>query len=341
MGILLSNENNEQIKLKGKIENIKSKYILQKVFYNLEKKKLLYILKYNKQIKNRIEIDINAYKEYSEIYSLIEIEITLAKNKYGNFINIKKEDEIYYHIYFNNLKTETKRNYIGKNEKIKIIKIIIDYQVKKFNDLFNKCNCIKSIYFKKFYRNNINNMSGTFFECSSINEINLENFKTDNVTNMSSMFSGCSSLTELNLNNFNTNNVINMSSMFYGCSSLKNLNLNNFNTNNVINMCYMFSGCSSLTELDLNNFNTNNVTNMSSMFYGCSSLKELNLISFKTDNVTNMYCMFYECSLLKELNLNNFKTNNETNMSFMFSGCSNDLKMKIKTQYKNIKKVAF
>ena len=54
-----------------------------------------------------------------------------------------------------------------------------------------------------------------------------------------------------------------------------------------------------------------------------------------------MSFMFYECSSLKELNLNNFNTNNVTNMCFMFKGCSDDLKMKIKLENKNIKNEAF
>ena len=77
------------------------------------------------------------------------------------------------------------------------------------------------------------------------------------------------------------------------------------------------------------------------MFYGCSSLKELNLNSFNTNNVTDMDYMFHGCSSLKELNLNNFNTNNVSNMHEMFSGCPNDLIMKIKTRYKNIKEEAF
>ena len=89
-----------KIKIKDIFNNIKSKYILQKVFNNLMKKKSLYIIKYNKNIKERINISIKDYKEYFEIYSPIEIEIKLAKNKYGNIININKEDEKYYHIYY-------------------------------------------------------------------------------------------------------------------------------------------------------------------------------------------------------------------------------------------------
>ena len=51
--------------------------------------------------------------------------------------------------------------------------------------------------------------------------------------------------------------------------------------------------------------------------------------------------MFNGCSSLKELNLNNFNTNNVEDMEFMFNGCSNELIMKIKTQYKNVKEEAF
>ena len=57
-------------------------------------------------------------------------------------------------IYFNNNKDEIKRNFINKDEEIKII-IIIDYQIKSFEKLFYDCECIESINFKKFYRNNI------------------------------------------------------------------------------------------------------------------------------------------------------------------------------------------
>ena len=80
---------------------------------------------------------------------------------------------------------------------------------------------------------------------------------------------------------------------------------------------------------------------MSYMFRECSSLKELNLNNFNTNNVTNMSGMFNGCSSLKELNLNNFNTNNVTDMGGMFYRCPNDLIMKIKIEYKNIKEEAF
>ena len=150
------------MKSKNKYENLKNDYFLQKVFNNVEKKKLLNIVKYNKNIKKRINININDFKEHSEKYSSIEIEIKLVNNEYIEFINIEDEDEKYYHIYLNNNKEEIKMNNINIDEEIKIIKIIIDYQVKSFEELFDSCDCIESIYFKKFYRKNITNMYSMF-----------------------------------------------------------------------------------------------------------------------------------------------------------------------------------
>ena len=144
----------KQLKSTTRYENIKANYFLEKVFNNLKNGKTLNIVKYNENIKKRINININDYKEYSEKYSSIEIEIKPVSNEYGNFINIEKEeDEKYYHIYFNDNKEKVKRKYIKENEEIKIIRIIIDYQVKSFENLFFNCKYIECLYFKKFYRN--------------------------------------------------------------------------------------------------------------------------------------------------------------------------------------------
>ena len=163
-------------------------------------------MKYNKKLQKRLNINIYNYKEYSQLYSSIEIKLTLVDNR-CRFINIPDEEKEYYHIYFDNSIEEIKRYYLEDNEKVKMIKIIINYQVKSFATLFQDCVCINSIFFKKFYRINI--------------------------TDMSYMFNGCSSLKELKFSNFNTNNVINMSHMFYDCSSLKKLNLSNFCSTNL------------------------------------------------------------------------------------------------------------
>ena len=67
----------------GITSKIRSKYILQKIFNILMKKKSLDIIKYNNNIKERIDISIKDYKEYLEIYSSIEIELEPVDNKYG------------------------------------------------------------------------------------------------------------------------------------------------------------------------------------------------------------------------------------------------------------------
>ena len=202
----------------NKLRNLKSDYFIQKFFGYMPERKLLETIRYNKSIQKRIDININHYKAYSESKTSIELDIIPMKGKYGDFINIKKEDKKYFHIYFNdNKKKEIENTSLYKGDNVSKISIIIDYQIKSFSELFYDCECIESIEFKKFYRNNVTDMSGMFRGCSSLKELNLINFNTNNVTGMSSMFRGCSSLKELNLNNFNTNNVTYMSCMFRGC----------------------------------------------------------------------------------------------------------------------------
>ena len=258
-------------KSKDKYENIKADYFLELLFNNLSTKRTLDIIKYNKRLKKRTNININIYKEFSSKYSSIEIEIIPGNNKFGKFINFKKEDEKYFHIFFNDSKEEIKRNYTNKYDEAKKIKIIINYPIKSFKNLFDECKSIESIYFKQFIRNNINNMSGMFYRCLSLKDINFSNFNTENVKDMAGMFSWCTSLKKLDLSNFNTQNVKNMWSMFSDCSNLEEINLSNFNTDNTTNMGYMFSRCSSLKEVNFSNFNTDKVNNMYGMFYKCSN----------------------------------------------------------------------
>ena len=113
---ILSKDKIELNKMRSKdiFKKLKSDYFLQKLFNNLLKKKSLDIIKYNKNIKERMNISIKDYKEYSEIFSPIEIEIKPINDKFGKFINMIEENEKYYHIYFNDNKEEIKRNYLNK-----------------------------------------------------------------------------------------------------------------------------------------------------------------------------------------------------------------------------------
>ena len=360
-------EESSLIKSKNKIKKLKSDYFLVKLFSFMRRGISLKVVKYNHNIQKRLNIDINTYKEYTEIYSPIEIEIIPTKNEIGDFINIDEENKNFFHIYFNdNKEKEIERTKLYPEDKVSKINVIIDYQIKSFSKLFQYCDCVESINFKKFYRNNIDDMSSMFYGCT-VAKLDLSNFNTNNVTNMSKMFGLCSYLSELNLSNFNTNKVTDMSFMFNESSFLKELNLSNFNTDNVTNMRGMFSSCSALRELNISSFRTNNVTDMSEMFYNCSSLNELNISNFNTNkvanmssmfsrcsglrmlnvsnfntnNVTDMSYMFFNCLRLQDLNLDNFNTNNVTDMSNMFEYCTDEFQKKIKSKYNNLKDEAF
>ena len=127
----------ENIKQEGNFDDIKSKYILKKIFDYLNKKKSLKIINQNSKIQKRLEININDYIENAQKNTTIEIEIIPKKNNYGKFINIiNKDEESYFHIYFNNNKKEENKKYkISEKDKVKKIKVIIDYKVKSFREL--------------------------------------------------------------------------------------------------------------------------------------------------------------------------------------------------------------
>ena len=72
----------------NKFNEIKSKYILKQIFDNVTKNKYLNIIKYNKNIQQKLEIGLNDYKESCILYSSIIINLIPKKNLYGKFINI-------------------------------------------------------------------------------------------------------------------------------------------------------------------------------------------------------------------------------------------------------------
>ena len=135
------NSNNNHLVMK-----IKSKYILAKVFEYLQQKKGLKIIQYNKNCQKKIGKRLIDYKRE---YSKIIIEIIRCQDEEGEFINIDKKNERYYHIYFNDEEKEVKKTEITRYDNVKKIKIIIDYEIKSLNNLFMNCDCIKKINFIK------------------------------------------------------------------------------------------------------------------------------------------------------------------------------------------------
>ena len=113
------------IKSKNKFINLKSDFFMQKLFDYMQKRISLKIIKCNNNIQKRLNININNYKDFSEKFSSIELEIIPIQNEYGPFIKIKEEDKKYFHIYFNDNKEEIKKTEFNKEDKVSKINIII------------------------------------------------------------------------------------------------------------------------------------------------------------------------------------------------------------------------
>ena len=135
--------NNEMFK------GLKCDFFIKNIFVLLADKKLLEL----KKLQKIMDVNINNYKIYHEINTSIELEMTLKKERYGKFINIKDEDKKYYHIYFNNnKKEEIKRYELNKDNNVSKINIIIDYQVKSFAELFRYCLCASIKFNLRFHK---------------------------------------------------------------------------------------------------------------------------------------------------------------------------------------------
>ena len=267
--------------------NIKSIFILKKIFDNVLIKKKLNIIKYNKKIQEKLNIYLKNYRGYCTI--CVDIEMckqekldNILEGLYNFIKNLNSNFNFWYEIITeNNITTKNSLLTITKNKIAELIgstssfrlNIILGPNSNSLDGLFENCSFIKEIKFEKFINDKIRDMKFMFYKCSNLNKLNLSSFNTKNVTNMSYMFSGCSSLVSLNLSSFNTKNVKNMKYMFSGCSSLVSLNLSSFNTENVTDMVKMFLECYSLVSLNLSNFKTENVTDMSNMFFDCRNIK--------------------------------------------------------------------
>ena len=85
----LLNKNNEKNILSNKV---KSDYIIKKIFSYLNEKNKLKIIKYNKNLQNKININLINYKLFKGIYIEYESE-TKVKEYYGDTGNIRFEGE--------------------------------------------------------------------------------------------------------------------------------------------------------------------------------------------------------------------------------------------------------
>ena len=84
------------------LSKIKCKYLIHNIFSLLNLKKSLEIIKYNKFLQNKVDINISTYKNYFETFSPIEIDVTISKDCSGNFISYEFESTEFIHVYLNN-----------------------------------------------------------------------------------------------------------------------------------------------------------------------------------------------------------------------------------------------
>ena len=162
--------------IKEFLMNIKSKFILKKIFEQIQYNKLLELIRYNRNLQNRLQKGLNDYKEYLKT----EIEIIPNSIFCEKFMNIKDNDAFYFHIYFNDSKNEIKFNELFSYKFIRKIKVIIEFEFKLFNRLFKNCHNIQKIKFIKFNRKDITDITGIFRGCINVEEINLSKINTEN-----------------------------------------------------------------------------------------------------------------------------------------------------------------
>ena len=187
--INISGEEKLDKKTKIGFENLKSDYIFKKIVDYMKKPKSLDLIKMNKALQKRLNLGINDYKDFCQLYTPIEIELKPIENKHGFFIKFEQKEKEYYHIYFDDSNEEIDRNYLDENEKVQTIKIIIDYQIKSFRKLFFNCTNISPIVFKKFYRIDISDMCHMFSGCTSLKEIDFSHVNIVSAKKLNYIFS--------------------------------------------------------------------------------------------------------------------------------------------------------
>ena len=112
------------------LDGVKSNYILTKLTQNLSRKTLLNMIRYNKQLQRKLNIELKDYEAYLQTEIELKFNQSYSNLEPINFINYVG-DKNYYHILYNDSEQEGK-----KEENIRKIRIIIDRYIKSFKKLF-------------------------------------------------------------------------------------------------------------------------------------------------------------------------------------------------------------
>ena len=99
--------------------SIKGKNVIKKTFSLIKKNQALKLIKYNKKLLQKLNIEI---KDFINIQQII-IELTPFNNAGGKFVNLLINEDNY-HIYFNDNREEKKQYSIDTFLNVKKIKIV-------------------------------------------------------------------------------------------------------------------------------------------------------------------------------------------------------------------------
>lgn len=284
----------------------------------------------NKNIKNIFSCSfMNIKSKYilKQIFDNIELKTLLKIVKYSKIIQGKLEIGI-----------KDYEDYIGTIE-IEIIPPLLESE-KIYYTLIN-CQVGERRHCH-IYLNDKNNPTKKYFLTQNDANVNKIIIVIDKeVKTFHGLFSYCNGIEKINFIKFNRTDITDMNSMFYWCGNLIEADFEKFKTNNVTNMGRMFFKCGKLKSLNLNSFDTTNVVDMSQMFKDCTNLRKIEIENFKTDKLKDTTSMFKNCPALREINISKLNLKTVKHMNWMFSDISDELKIRLKNQNKNIREEAF
>ena len=154
------------------LEKVKSKYIMEKLFGNIKNKRKLNIIKYNKKILARLNINKEHFDNYIKL------------NEFNNKYNTNIED-------INNKELNLENKRIG-NEGLKSLFKIEFKELKELNLSYNEIsdiNILEKVKFKELNKLNLNGNSIT-----DINILEKVNFKE-----LQELYLGCNEISDINI----------------------------------------------------------------------------------------------------------------------------------------------
>ena len=180
-----------------------------------------------------------------------------------------------------------------------------------------------------------------FAQMGSLKTVDFRDFRTDFMEDMSLMFGMCISLEEVDMSGFITTNLKNITvtfehegdeykdagGPFVYCLSLKKANISGLQFGNLKSIGGLFAFCGSLEEIVWPQvIDTSNAESIRYMFWGCAKLddKDLEILSrFNTESLVDMAYSFTNCTGITVLDISTFSNESLAEMTTAFWGCTN------------------